>query len=174
MLESELFGHEKGAFTGALNSRKGRFELADKGTLFLDEIGEISASFQAKLLRVLQEQEFERVGGNQTNKVDVRVIAATNRNLEEAVARNEFRADLYYRISVVRWCCRRCASGAATFRCWPTISSRTQQRKRPRAELRSARDRGSDELWLSRQRAGAGELRAANGDAGAGPGNRQE
>lgn len=101
VLESELFGHEKGAFTGALNSRKGRFELADKGTLFLDEIGEISASFQAKLLRVLQEQEFERVGGNQTIKVDVRVIAATNRNLEEAVARNEFRADLYYRVSVV-------------------------------------------------------------------------
>jgi Nif-specific regulatory protein len=101
VLESELFGHEKGAFTGALNSRKGRFELADKGTLFLDEIGEISAAFQAKLLRVLQEQEFERVGGNQTIKVDVRVIAATNRNLEEAVARHEFRADLYYRISVV-------------------------------------------------------------------------
>ncbi|CAN7749458.1 nif-specific transcriptional activator NifA [Mesorhizobium sp. LjNodule214] len=101
VLESELFGHEKGAFTSAFNSRKGRFELADKGTLFLDEIGEISASFQAKLLRVLQEQEFERVGSNQTIKVDVRVIAATNRNLEDAVARNEFRADLYYRISVV-------------------------------------------------------------------------
>ena len=101
VLESELFGHEKGAFTSAFNSRKGRFELADKGTLFLDEIGEISASFQAKLLRVLQEQEFERVGGNQTIKVDVRVIAATNKNLEGAVARNEFRADLYYRISVV-------------------------------------------------------------------------
>ncbi|WP_369726215.1 nif-specific transcriptional activator NifA [Bradyrhizobium sp. LLZ17] len=101
VLESELFGHEKGAFTGAFNARKGRFEIADKGTLFLDEIGEISGSFQAKLLRVLQEQEFERVGGNQTIKVDVRVIAATNKNLEEAVARNEFRADLYYRISVV-------------------------------------------------------------------------
>ncbi|RRH91927.1 nif-specific transcriptional activator NifA [Mesorhizobium tamadayense] len=101
VLESELFGHEKGAFTSAFNSRKGRFELADKGTLFLDEIGEISASFQTKLLRVLQEQEFERVGGNQTIKVDVRVIAATNKDLEEAVARNEFRADLYYRISVV-------------------------------------------------------------------------
>ncbi|KRR20952.1 nif-specific transcriptional activator NifA [Bradyrhizobium retamae] len=101
VLESELFGHEKGAFTGAFSTRKGRFELADKGTLFLDEIGEISASFQAKLLRVLQEQEFERVGGNQTIKVDVRVIAATNKNLEEAVARNEFRADLYYRINVV-------------------------------------------------------------------------
>ncbi|MCK9915711.1 nif-specific transcriptional activator NifA [Microbacteriaceae bacterium K1510] len=101
VLESELFGHEKGAFTGAVNARKGRFELADKGTLFLDEIGEISASFQAKLLRVLQEQEFERVGGNHTIKVNVRIVAATNKNLEEAVARNEFRADLYYRISVV-------------------------------------------------------------------------
>ncbi|AMA59880.1 nif-specific transcriptional activator NifA [Bradyrhizobium sp. CCGE-LA001] len=101
VLESELFGHEKGAFTGAFSSRKGRFELADKGTLFLDEIGEISPSFQAKLLRVLQEQEFERVGSNQTIKVDVRLIAATNKNLEEAVIRNEFRADLYYRISVV-------------------------------------------------------------------------
>ncbi|WP_201449813.1 nif-specific transcriptional activator NifA [Bradyrhizobium sp. Ai1a-2] len=101
VLESELFGHEKGAFTSAFSARKGRFELADKGTLFLDEIGEISASFQAKLLRVLQEQEFERVGGNQTIKVDVRVIAATNKNLEDAVARNEFRTDLYYRISVV-------------------------------------------------------------------------
>ncbi|WP_426441348.1 nif-specific transcriptional activator NifA [Bradyrhizobium genosp. P] len=101
VLESELFGHEKGAFTGAFSSRRGRFELADKGTLFLDEIGEISGAFQAKLLRVLQEQEFERVGGNQTIKVDVRVIAATNKNLEEAVASNAFRADLYYRISVV-------------------------------------------------------------------------
>ena len=101
VLESELFGHEKGAFTGAINARKGRFELADKGTLLLDEIGEISPAFQAKLLRVLQEQEFERVGGNHTIKVDVRIVAATNKNLEQAVARNEFRADLYYRISVV-------------------------------------------------------------------------
>ncbi|MGA2892702.1 MAG: nif-specific transcriptional activator NifA [Xanthobacteraceae bacterium] len=101
VLESELFGHEKGAFTGAINARKGRFELADKGTLFLDEIGEISPAFQAKLLRVLQEQEFERVGGNHTIKVNVRILTATNKNLEEAVARNEFRADLYYRISVV-------------------------------------------------------------------------
>ena len=99
--EFELFGHEKGAFTGAINARRGRFELADKGTLFLDEIGEISPAFQAKLLRVLQEQEFERVGGNHTIKVDVRVVTATNRNLEEAVSRKEFRADLYYRISVV-------------------------------------------------------------------------
>ncbi len=101
VLESELFGHERGAFTGAANHRKGRFELADGGTLFLDEIGEITPAFQAKLLRVLQEGEFERVGGARTMKVDVRFVCATNRNLEEAVQKGEFRADLYYRISVV-------------------------------------------------------------------------
>jgi Nif-specific regulatory protein len=101
MLESELFGHEKGSFTGALGQRKGRFELADKGTLFLDEIGEISPAFQAKLLRVLQEGEFERVGGSETVKVDVRFVFATNKNLEAAVERGQFRADLYYRINVV-------------------------------------------------------------------------
>lgn len=101
VLESELFGHERGAFTGAANLRKGRFELAHGGTLFLDEIGEITPAFQAKLLRVLQEGEFERVGGARTIKVDVRIVCATNRNLEQAVQRGEFRADLYYRISVV-------------------------------------------------------------------------
>jgi len=96
-----LFGHEKGAFSGAINQRKGRFELANNGTLFLDEIGEISASFQAKLLRVLQEGEFERVGGTQTIKVNVRIIAATNRNLEEEVTEGKFREDLYYRLNVM-------------------------------------------------------------------------
>ncbi|WP_068436608.1 nif-specific transcriptional activator NifA [Magnetospirillum sp. XM-1] len=101
VLESELFGHEKGAFTGAVAERKGRFELSTGGTLFLDEIGEISANFQAKLLRVLQEGEFERVGGNKTVKVDVRLIAATNRDLEAGVADGSFRADLYYRLNVV-------------------------------------------------------------------------
>jgi len=101
LLESELFGHEKGAFTGAQAERKGRFELAHGGTLFLDEIGDISPAFQAKLLRVLQEREFERVGGNRSIKVDVRLITATNRNLEQAVTNGEFRADLYYRINVV-------------------------------------------------------------------------
>jgi Nif-specific regulatory protein len=101
VLESELFGHEKGAFTGAQAQRKGRFELAHQGTLFLDEIGEISPTFQGKLLRVLQEGEFERVGGTTTLKVDVRLITATNKNLEVAVAHGEFRADLYYRINVV-------------------------------------------------------------------------
>jgi Nif-specific regulatory protein len=101
LLESELFGHEKGAFTGATQERKGRFELADGGTLFLDEIGDISPAFQTKLLRVLQEREFERVGGNRSIKVDVRLICATNRNLEQAVGEGKFREDLYYRINVV-------------------------------------------------------------------------
>jgi Nif-specific regulatory protein len=101
LLESELFGHEKGAFTGALTQRKGRFEMADGGTLFLDEIGEISASFQAKLLRVLQEGDFERVGGGRTLQVDVRVIAATNRDLETEVESGHFREDLYYRLNVM-------------------------------------------------------------------------
>ena len=101
LLESELFGHEKGAFTGAVSMRKGRFEQADGGTLFLDEIGEITPAFQAKLLRVLQEGEFERVGGLRTLKVDVRVIAATNRDLESAVQLGDFREDLYYRLNVM-------------------------------------------------------------------------
>ncbi len=101
LLESELFGHERGAFTGAHKQRPGRFELADGGTLLLDELGEISPKMQAKLLRVLQEDEFERVGGSQTLKVDVRVIAATNRNLADEVAAGRFREDLYYRLHVL-------------------------------------------------------------------------
>lgn len=100
LLESELFGHEKGAFTGAIAQRVGRFEMAHQGTLFLDEIGDIPLALQPKLLRVLQEQEFERLGSGQTHKVDVRVIAATHRNLAEMAARNEFRSDLYYRLNV--------------------------------------------------------------------------
>ncbi|MDR1278265.1 MAG: sigma 54-interacting transcriptional regulator [Treponema sp.] len=100
IIESELFGHEKGAFTGAVKDRKGRFELAHKGTLFLDEIAELSPQIQVKLLRVLQERELERVGGTSTIKVDVRLIAATNRNLEEEVKQGRFREDLYYRLNV--------------------------------------------------------------------------
>ena len=101
LIESEFFGHEKGAFTGAINKREGRFELAHGGTILLDEISEISPSVQAKLLRVLQEREFERVGGTRTIKVDVRVIATTNRNLEQSVERKEFRQDLFFRLNVV-------------------------------------------------------------------------
>ncbi|MBZ4643068.1 MAG: two-component system, NtrC family, transcriptional regulator [Deferribacteraceae bacterium] len=100
LIESELFGHEKGAFTGATNQKKGKFELADGGTIFLDEIGEMPISTQAKLLRVLQEREFERVGGVKTLKTDVRVIAATNRNLEDMVKKGEFREDLFFRLNV--------------------------------------------------------------------------
>jgi len=100
LLESELFGHEKGAFTGAIAQKIGRFELADSGTLFLDEVGDIPPALQPKLLRVLQEQEFERLGSGRTHQVNVRLVAATNRNLAEMVARNEFRSDLYYRVNV--------------------------------------------------------------------------
>ncbi len=101
LLEDELFGHEKGAFSGAISSRKGRFELADKGTLFLDEIGEISQSTQVKLLRVLQERQFERLGSEKTIEVDVRLVAATNRDLSEEVKVGRFREDLYYRLNVI-------------------------------------------------------------------------
>jgi two-component system NtrC family response regulator len=101
LIESELFGHVKGAFTGAINDRKGKFELADGGSIFLDEIGDLREDLQAKLLRVLQEQEFQRVGGSETINVDVRVIAASNRNLEQLIDEKKFREDLYYRLSVV-------------------------------------------------------------------------
>lgn len=101
LLESELFGHEKGAFTGAIAKKPGRFERADGGTIFLDEVGELSPAIQVKLLRVLQEKEFERVGGTETIKVDVRIVAATNRNLREMVEKGEFREDLFYRLNVI-------------------------------------------------------------------------
>ena len=101
LIESELFGHEKGSFTGATDRQIGKFEQADKGTIFLDEVGDMSLKTQAKVLRVLQEQELERLGSNRIIKVDVRVIAATNKNLEEEIDKNTFREDLFYRLNVV-------------------------------------------------------------------------
>ena len=118
LIASELFGHEKGAFTGASDRRAGRFEVADGGTLFLDEISELPIDTQASLLRVLQEREFERVGGTRPIRTNIRVIAATNRDLQEAVAERSFRADLFYRLNVLpRGGCLPCATGARISRC---------------------------------------------------------
>ncbi len=116
LIESELFGHEKGAFTGAAAKHLGKFEQADGGTLFLDEIGDMPVAMQAKLLRVLEEGEVERVGGDKPIQVNVRVIVATHRNLEDLVKQNAFRRDLFHRIYVFRSSCRRCANGSKIFR----------------------------------------------------------
>jgi formate hydrogenlyase transcriptional activator len=124
LLESELFGHEKGAFTGAISQKVGRLELADKGSLFLDEVGDIPLELQPKLLRVLQDQEFERLGSIRTIKVDIRLIAATKPNLAHAVAGKKFRSDLYYRLNVFPSGCLRSANASRTFLLWCDISFR--------------------------------------------------
>src|SRR5258706_536733 len=143
LLESELFGHEKGAFTGAIKQKLGRFELADGGTLFLDEVGDVPPAMQVKLLRALQEQEFERVGGEAPIKVDVRVVSATNKDLDAEVAAGRFRQDLFFCLHVLRSSCRRCASGARTSRCSSRTSSTSSPRRRTRACARSPTPRSA-------------------------------
>ena len=122
LIASELFGHEKGAFTGAVQQRRGRFELAHSGTIFLDEIGDVPAETQIALLRVLQERQFERVGGVHATPVDVRVIAATNRDLSAAVAAGTFRSDLFYRLNVFPIQVPPCGGVRKTSRCWSSTS----------------------------------------------------
>jgi Nif-specific regulatory protein len=123
LLESELFGHEKGAFTGAFAQKRSKLELADRGTVFLDEVGEMPPACQARLLRLIQEREFERVGGTRQIRTDIRLIAATNRDLEAAIGRGTFRKDLYYRLNVVSLTMSPLRTGEKTSRCWPVISS---------------------------------------------------
>jgi GAF domain-containing protein len=140
LLESELFGHEKGAFTGAAATKKGKFEAAEDGTLLLDEIGEMAPMLQAKLLRVLQQSEFERLGGNRLLPFNARVIAATNKNLEQAMKAGEFRKDLYYRLNVVSVACHPCAIIAKIFPRWCCIS-RANLRRRASAPSKAYRRR---------------------------------
>ena len=136
LLESTLFGHVKGAFTGAVYPKKGLFDLADKGSIFFDEIGNIPLETQAKLLRVMQEREFMRLGGMETIKVDVRIVAATNVDLRQMVDEGRFREDLYYRLNVITHrSCRRCASARTTSRCSCSTSSRSTARRTTRRDL---------------------------------------
>jgi DNA-binding NtrC family response regulator len=141
LLESEIFGHEKGAFTGAVDRRPGCFELADRGTLFLDEIAEMTPATQVKLLRVLQERKFRRLGGRNEETVDVRVIAATNVNPSEAVKSGKLREDLYYRLTSSRSSCRRCGSARKIFSCWCSRFSRISTSGTTSTSRRSTRPR---------------------------------
>ena len=129
LFESELFGHEKGAFTGAISQKIGRLELADQGTLFLDEVGDVPLEIQPKLLRALQEREFERLGSTRTKRVDVRLVAATNRNLEKMIADREFRSDLYYRLNVFPIRIPPLREREKIFQCWPVTSRRSSPSK---------------------------------------------
>ena len=129
LLESTLFGHVKGAFTSAMVSKKGLFEVADRGTLFLDEIGTMGLETQAKILRVLQDRRIHAPGRRNEIQVDVRIIAATNVDLRQAVKEGKFREDLFYRLNVITVIYRRCASARTTCRCWPSTSFKSSRRK---------------------------------------------
>ena len=169
LIESELFGHEKGSFTGATEKQIGKFEQADRGTIFLDEVGDMSPKTQAKVLRVLQEQEVERLGSARTTKVDVRVISATNKDLEEAIQRGEFREDLFFRLNVIpdhRAAAARAPRGhsAAGAALRPAIVRGAQ----PQAEeVRRERDGGAAALPLARQHPRAAQHRGSAADHGA-------
>ena len=165
LLETELFGYEKGAFTGAAGRKPGKFELAHRGTLFLDEIGELPLALQAKILRALEEKRFERVGGTAPLQVDVRVVAATNRNLKAAVAARQFREDLFFRLSVFPITIPPLRERPTTSRCWRRTSSSASAATMNKKPLiaGAVRDRGADGLPLARQRARAAELHRARG-----------
>ena len=165
LLESELFGYERGAFTGAIAAKMGRFQAADRGTLFLDEIGELPIELQPKLLRAIQEQEFERLGSSHTTRVDVRIVAATNQNLEQMVAERRFRMDLYYRLVVFPITLpaaartdRRHSRARSSFRPYLCLSQSQIDRRRPRRG-----DDGAHRIRLARQHSGAAELHRALG-----------
>ncbi len=163
LIESELFGHEKGSFTGATEKQIGKFEQADRGTIFLDEVGDMSPKTQAKVLRVLQEQEVERLGSARTIKVDVRVIAATNKNLEEAIQRGEFREDLFFRLNVIPIVVPPLRERREDI---PLLVQHFAQADRRRAqpeaeEFDAARDGGAAALPLARQHPRAAQHRRA-------------
>ena len=166
LFESELFGHEKGAFTGAISQKIGRLELADQGTLFLDEVGDVPLEIQPKLLRALQEREFERLGSTRTKKVDVRLVAATNRDLEKMIADREFRSDLYYRLNVfpIRIPPLRERREDIPVLARYFAQNFAQQMQKQIETIPAATMKSTDGMGLARKRQGVGKLHRARRD----------